>query len=84
MLPIKNKSATHHIQMIMSSQKQTSIGQVSLLISLQSTGNIAPNRCSIFFQQENILFMINMNDKSSESLSADGDTNFYICLNQNN
>lgn len=42
------------------------------------------NRCSIFFQQGNILFMIYMNDKSSESLSADGHTQFSICLSQNN
>lgn len=51
---------------------------------LQSGVNDAPSRCSIFSQQGNILFMIYMNDKSLESLSADGHTQFYICLPQNN
>lgn len=55
-----------------------------MLIFLQLGVNDAPNRCSIFSQQGNILFMIHMNDKSSESLSADGHTQFNICLPQNN
>lgn len=33
-----------------------------------------------FSQQGNILFMIYMNDESSESLCADGHTQIYICL----
>lgn len=65
-------------------QKQALIGQTCVLILFRSGVNDAPNRCSIFSQQGNILFMINMNDKSSESLSADGHTQFNICLPQNN
>lgn len=65
-------------------QKRALIGQICVLIFLQSGVNDAPNRCSIFSQQGNILFMIYMNDKSSESLSADGHTQFNICLPQNN
>lgn len=63
--------------------KKALIGQICVLIFWQVV-NDAPSRCSIFSQQGNILFMIYMNDKSSESLSADGHTQFNICLAQNN
>ncbi len=78
------KSPYFKFTLYVHSQKQALIGQICLLIFLQSGVNDAPNRCSIFSQQGNILFMIYMNDKSSESLSADGHTQFNICLLQNN